>query len=859
MSLAGLARKTWRRLGARFLGLALLALTPGVVLGVAPGVACAQEAQAPFQLAGELDTLAEFARALDWLPEEPRSLPLATSLGSHRALIDLNARLVTEGALEESVTLCVAFSRAFAIDSIAPQRALYLAAQSEIRRQRFDAAEALLDELDELQGRKYGPVWLPYEAWELGYAQIARADLAVARGLLDQARLHARAAERQYETPEAAFRERWLGTLRIEIDRIRLDLLLGASRFEGVRELAAELLEQHGGDSPLADVAREAVLPRLGVALHLSTFEQPELAVEAQSVLDRLRTLPGVTEQARFDATFRIADLLFREGDARASIEIDAAASLARSELEQAVAASLAARRALSLDGNAQSIALAAWQAAFTRLLDAWRKDPPRPGGSAFLQYSNRRFVVHAGIQLTLAREPRRADEALEIALEVETLSSLARRLHGVDAPLEPVTVEQIQSELRVPGEVYLLPLACRWGTTVFAVSRGGVMAAEGGSAAELSASVRGLRHLLARPPSDVAFEREERATDYRRLGTRLRRALIPQEFDARVRGAELITLVDENVFGPIPLELCVFEDAAEGAHIPVARTPSFLLEWMTLQRGGAASGGDLLLLTNAPAPGATVPEAARSLLPVDLTSAEMERLTAPFDSTSVWQGLQASEGAVTSLPLDGARMLEFVVHGQRIETFERSSTLVLGVRADAWRGLGTSGEPGDGLLDCDEVDRLNVPNLVVLATCGSAQARERVGDGGAGDLGGAFLQAGARTVVLARDDIPLAATLELLAALHDHLARGANVASALSSARATLATGETFADPYYWAQLQVFGDGSFRPFPGGTGSGEGGGGPRAFGMALLALAAAFGIGGAWTSRRRRRAARLEP
>ena len=73
-------------------------------------------------------------------------------------------------------------------------------------------------------------------------------------------------------------------------------------------------------------------------------------------------------------------------------------------------------------------------------------------------------------------------------------------------------------------------------------------------------------------------------------------------------------------------------------------------------------------------------------------------------------------------------------------------------------------------------------------------------------NLGGPFLDAGAKTVVLSSSDVSLASAMALSEAIYAGLAKGHSMAVALRDARRTLVESERFADPYYWGLTYAFG-----------------------------------------------------
>ena len=92
------------------------------------------------------------------------------------------------------------------------------------------------------------------------------------------------------------------------------------------------------------------------------------------------------------------------------------------------------------------------------------------------------------------------------------------------------------------------------------------------------------------------------------------------------------------------------------------------------------------------------------------------------------------------------------------------------------------------------------------LSSCGSGRGPRRVGDDSLTHLGGAFLTAGARAVVLSPNAVALDTTLALMTHVHEHLAGGMSPASALRAARVELAEQQGPLEAFYLAQFTVVG-----------------------------------------------------
>ena len=116
------------------------------------------------------------------------------------------------------------------------------------------------------------------------------------------------------------------------------------------------------------------------------------------------------------------------------------------------------------------------------------------------------------------------------------------------------------------------------------------------------------------------------------------------------------------------------------------------------------------------------------------------------------------------------------------------------------------SDDAHDGLIAREEVLASPVSGLVVLAACGTHRGPERWGNDRLANLGGAFLEAGARAIVGSRYEIELNLTLELLAAFYRELAAGVPPAEALRRSRVALGAGRDLALRLRLAQLRVLG-----------------------------------------------------
>jgi hypothetical protein len=116
--------------------------------------------------------------------------------------------------------------------------------------------------------------------------------------------------------------------------------------------------------------------------------------------------------------------------------------------------------------------------------------------------------------------------------------------------------------------------------------------------------------------------------------------------------------------------------------------------------------------------------------------------------------------------------------------------------------------ELSDGRVTAREILRTRCPlaKLVVLSACetgvtGSLGGEELVG------LSMAFLQAGARAVVVSLWRVDDPATAALMTSLHSRLGSGLDAATALALSMQALRSDDRYAHPYYWGAFAIVGD----------------------------------------------------
>ncbi len=216
-----------------------------------------------------------------------------------------------------------------------------------------------------------------------------------------------------------------------------------------------------------------------------------------------------------------------------------------------------------------------------------------------------------------------------------------------------------------------------------------------------------------------------------------------------------------------------------ELAYLPVAS----LLTLVRSARGGAA-GPALVVATGSDLPGA---------------ESEGRAVVGAISGMSVLLGAGEAREAACVAALREAPIAHFAVHAELEPMRPGDSALRL-----------EAGDGSDGLLHAYEIERLDLPgSMIVLSGCDTA-GRAGAGEGLLG-LTRAFLAAGARAVIATHWPVEDAASADLMADFHRHLATEADAVRALREAQlAMLAVGRRdgtrVAHPFFWAGYGVHG-----------------------------------------------------
>lgn len=516
-----------------------------------------------------------------------------------------------------------------------------------------------------------------------------------------------------------------------------------------------------------------------------------ELAETARAALEAARRedLPA-TEQLKL--ALALCDLeacLDNVDAARAHLERARAAAGPDAEAREAVLlASLAWRLVSHGVPEEVSKARAAVFEAYKTLLEQWASTPQRPGGVGFLHLAWRAQIVSDVLDAELS-DPAADGAARAFArlLEAQALGTEARE-HATGP-----TLAAVKDALIVPGRGIIVLFPARDRTHLFLLDDQGVAheAIEVGRD-ELRDSAGAITGALFRPDGEVKLD-ELRA---------LQERLLPAEARARLaRWKECIT-VGFDVLRDLPFGILPGEGGKPyGQRIALVTLPS-LAKGIELARREVGAADD------SPSKGVVLVVAGdpedESLDPIPFGADERKRLLAPFREgrTTVLEGKEATleHFRASGHLFAGARVLHLFAHGVVLPGEEFSAALALN-RAE---------EPGESVLRAADVAALRFGGLVILSACGSGRGPLRMGDDRLVNLGGAFLGAGARCVVLSRFPVEYRTTLALMEHFHAHLVAGKSPAVALRAAREAVGSEDALA-AFQCASFEVIGLG-FEP-----------------------------------------------
>jgi CHAT domain-containing protein/Tfp pilus assembly protein PilF len=212
-------------------------------------------------------------------------------------------------------------------------------------------------------------------------------------------------------------------------------------------------------------------------------------------------------------------------------------------------------------------------------------------------------------------------------------------------------------------------------------------------------------------------------------------------------------------------------------------------------------SPGDPRVVGPRPGSGRNLPATRFPRLPFSRQEAESILALTPAGQGLGLLGFDASRETAEGGSLARYRYVHFATHGILDTTYPELSGIVLSL-------VDRHGRPENGFLWAHEIAGLHLnADLVCLSACRTALGKEIRGEGLVG-LTRAFLDAGAKAVLVSLWQVEDRATAELMRRLYEGiLQQGLPPAAALRQAQISLWQGGDWRAPYYWAGFVLQGE----------------------------------------------------
>lgn len=653
--------------------------------------------------------------------------------------------------------------------------------------QKVDAARQAIATWDDTPFRRYVQAELHAE----------RGRCFLAQGLLDRASLEFDAFARGVAAGDEPS--------QFTVQLARIDLLLAEQRPYQALELVEQARAAVAALATLAEPKRQAregelVLRERAARLRLAVepAEFAALAEELEAMFDQAPLAAPVRTRTGLDAVeaWIGAGDLVRAAACSERLLQPPFESLQRQAEIRAQAARLAILR--GADRTQLRTLHRELEATAAELFAQWRQVPLRDGGVGSFYFPARQEVLTALLALDrrVLAGPAAAARALAHLESALSLGTLSRRLGGAAADPAPVL-----AAVRPPdGGVLAFVLAPQGGHLLLADAAGLDHVEIDFGPGDWEAFAAWSAQLEQRPETTA----EASLAALRGLGRRLAERLLPAAVQQRLAGWRGLLLVGAEAH-TTALQALPFGASSLGLVLPIAHVPSLSLAASLQRRAAARPAPDAAARHLALLADPVVEPAVAQQWGVDtlaLQPAQRERLVGGVAAerlVACW-GVDASAARLASAEVRAARALCIVAHGVEDYVRERSAGIVLSPGANG----------GDALLFAEGVERLQVPPTVALGVCGAAAGPLRLGEDGVQHLGGAFLLAGADHVLLARGQLSLGATVDLLGTFVARLQAGDAPAEALRRARVDIAAVPQRAHPYYFAGLRLLGVGGF-------------------------------------------------
>ncbi|MCP3919530.1 MAG: CHAT domain-containing protein [bacterium] len=582
------------------------------------------------------------------------------------------------------------------------------------------------------------------------------------------------------------------------------DLALSMGDFELAAREIQGILEDTTPYDPWPRMLTHMLLNQ-GAVLNELELRDPEREPRAADTIRAALARDDVRDRDRIDGELTLARIYVRLGELdEATLVLDrvggrlsdwkarqSSSEVFTETLEWVVwRASVALRR--GDDRTVHAGLLTEAEVALEGMLESWSAVEDRSAGVGFLHYNQRRLLVGELIELCdAALGPELgARRAMEWLVRVQAHGTLFRR-SGLATP----DLEACRALLSGAEHGVLAYLPTSTGTRLLIFDQDGV---EYVPVAPLhvihDVRVEYVRLLSSGPEPSVAQQARERELAHELAGL-----LLPPDVLARIESWQRISVMGLDHLGVVPFAcLPAFGSEHLGAVRAVDYMPSFPVG--ALVATGIAEGSgqeapsvDLLLVADT-RPGADYAELPHLPFP----GAVRDRIVAAYapDRVRVLHGSGATPRHLERAGLGSTRTFQPLVHS--VADFRRERPM----------GLALSGQTqDDGILWCDDVERFDAPRFVLLASCRSGRSRTRRGDAVAGDLAGAWLAAGAQSVLVSHFELGYRDAIDLSSRMHARIAADRVApAEALRAVRAELGAEMGAEAPFRIGLLEVVG-----------------------------------------------------
>lgn len=455
-------------------------------------------------------------------------------------------------------------------------------------------------------------------------------------------------------------------------------------------------------------------------------------------------------------------------------------------------------RRAEGADPKSVDAYVAAVRSTLSAQLEQIRRSPVLEAGAGFLNYTElRQFLCQVvALELDIGPPDDAKRRVLDWILKAQATGTLARSLS-----LATPTLDRVRSRILGPKEGALVFLPAVPSGYVLAIDADSLLIEPIDSESKSKSIRLALRDTLLSEPAhvDESLESAIQPAEIARAREACEAfvgAFLPPAIRAEMRNWRAVAVVGAESIDGLALEPL----SIDGSGIPLGVThtirylPSFAIGDHVL-RETQSEPKQLLHVIAATA----APEADLAEIPFGSDDVAEFRSVLGQEVATFAIGEQASQAALTSPEAQASRMWLILAHG----SFDPTQPLPGGVFL-----AGKDAKSPPVRVGVSTVNALTAADVVLLAACGTQRGPRRKGDDGPQHLAGAFLRAGARSVVASKGDLEYHATRVLALETLKRLAEGDSLGEALRRARIELRKMPQFDHPFYYATWQLLGRG---------------------------------------------------